>query len=314
MEAYITLLYGAAIITGSAALVINIFAAKKGMQFSTEWIGSRSFTFFIAVLVMLNTTDFLIDFFFKGELYKPLFIIWVIAAALWPWSYYGMIELTRTAAGQLGKSRWICFFIALEAVIIIMEITDTIKPEGMSQAVYSGVNIAAYALSGIITVICCYKNISKIRSKNPVSSGDLSVYCVVFMLLTVVYIADEVMSIRMIEYPAVLDVIYIAGWLFIGIYSIIVICRGVYAEHKVKNGGETDTEASIKKFCSIYGLTDRETEIVKAIYEGKRITQIAENLGLSENTIRVHSSRLYKKLDVEDRVQAANKIREELNK
>ena len=41
-------------------------------------------------------------------------------------------------------------------------------------------------------------------------------------------------------------------------------------------------------------------------------SEIADALGLSENTIKTYNFRLYKKLEVESRVQAVNKIREEI--
>lgn len=125
-----------------------------------------------------------------------------------------------------------------------------------------------------------------------------------------------VMAVNL-KYPVVMDIICIGSWLAANLYSLLIICRDCNIMGNQGNGADYSNsidEAGLKAFCRSYGLTGREEEIVKAIYEGKRITQIATDLGLSENTVRVHSSRLYKKLDVEDRVQAANKIREEFKR
>jgi DNA-binding NarL/FixJ family response regulator len=51
-------------------------------------------------------------------------------------------------------------------------------------------------------------------------------------------------------------------------------------------------------------LTERETEVIKALAQGKSDRQIASCLGISEKTVRNHTSSIYKKLHVFDRTQA----------
>lgn len=52
-------------------------------------------------------------------------------------------------------------------------------------------------------------------------------------------------------------------------------------------------------------LTDRETQVLKGLTEGKSNKEIARDLDLSEPTIKLHVKTLYKKLDVANRTQAA---------
>lgn len=52
-------------------------------------------------------------------------------------------------------------------------------------------------------------------------------------------------------------------------------------------------------------LTDRETEILEQIAEGKNNKEIAETLFLSEGTVRNYISQLLDKLEVRDRTQLA---------
>ncbi len=49
------------------------------------------------------------------------------------------------------------------------------------------------------------------------------------------------------------------------------------------------------------GLTDRETEVLKLLAKGRSKAFIAEELYISENTVRAHSRRLYAKLEVHTR-------------
>lgn len=50
-----------------------------------------------------------------------------------------------------------------------------------------------------------------------------------------------------------------------------------------------------------YRLSNRETEVMELLVRGNTVAHIAEELVVSENTIRTHSKRLYTKLDVHKR-------------
>jgi DNA-binding NarL/FixJ family response regulator len=51
-------------------------------------------------------------------------------------------------------------------------------------------------------------------------------------------------------------------------------------------------------------LTERELEVIKALAQGMSDRQIANHLGISEKTVRNHTSNIYRKLHVFDRTQA----------
>lgn len=52
-------------------------------------------------------------------------------------------------------------------------------------------------------------------------------------------------------------------------------------------------------------LTKRELEILKQVAEGMFNKEIANNLNISERTVKNHISNIFKKIDVSDRTQAA---------
>jgi two-component system response regulator DevR len=64
---------------------------------------------------------------------------------------------------------------------------------------------------------------------------------------------------------------------------------------KRRNGGKPD----------IMGLSARETEVLQLIAEGLANKQIGVRLGLSEKTVKNHISRIFSKLDISARTQAA---------
>lgn len=56
-------------------------------------------------------------------------------------------------------------------------------------------------------------------------------------------------------------------------------------------------------------ISDREFDVLVAIYEGKTNQQMAESLFVSVNTIKTHISNIYLKLDVASRTAAIAKVR-----
>lgn len=61
---------------------------------------------------------------------------------------------------------------------------------------------------------------------------------------------------------------------------------------------------------SLPELTRREREILEFIAQGVGNSEIAENLGITQKTVRNHVSNIFNKLQVTDRVQAALRARE----
>ncbi len=54
-------------------------------------------------------------------------------------------------------------------------------------------------------------------------------------------------------------------------------------------------------------LSPREKEVTKCIQEGKTNREIARLLNIGQNTVKTHVSTILRKLDVENRTQAAMK-------
>ena len=64
----------------------------------------------------------------------------------------------------------------------------------------------------------------------------------------------------------------------------------------------------LEAICSEFGLTPREKEIIELIYTGKSNKQIAEQLFLSESTVKTHIYNIFRKTEVGNRVELICKI------
>ena len=58
------------------------------------------------------------------------------------------------------------------------------------------------------------------------------------------------------------------------------------------------------------GLSERETELLALMAQGKSNQEIADQLDLSLKTVRNHASNIFSKLQVADRAQAILRARE----
>ena len=96
--------------------------------------------------------------------------------------------------------------------------------------------------------------------------------------------------------------------------SLEEIVRGI---HSVKNGGSYMSpviareilnymvRGEVKKRPSL--LTDRQIQILEGLVDGKSYAGIADDLGLSVETVRSHIKRMYKTLHVNNKVEAIRK-------
>ena len=68
---------------------------------------------------------------------------------------------------------------------------------------------------------------------------------------------------------------------------------------------EKMTYHSVKKQIEENNLTQREIEVLMLIADGKNNREIADELYISEKTVKNHVSNIFRKIDVSDRTQAA---------
>ncbi len=126
-------------------------------------------------------------------------------------------------------------------------------------------------------------------------------------------------SLPILEPGGMVPYLVTGSWLMLAVLNVYLVwrsCSVIEQETETASTQEEDllNESSLQRLGVNYGLSDRELAMIEYLYQGSNNAEIAEALGLSENTIKTYNFRLYKKLGVENRIQAVNKIREELLK
>ena len=111
------------------------------------------------------------------------------------------------------------------------------------------------------------------------------------------YCSKEINPLRLVQ--VVQSVLDGAAW-FDPSISHIVLSAATRVEDKEVSKPEKD-----------YGLTTRETQILKLITEGYSNIEIANTLFVSINTTKAHVASILQKLEVDDRLQAALKALKE---
>jgi DNA-binding NarL/FixJ family response regulator len=86
-----------------------------------------------------------------------------------------------------------------------------------------------------------------------------------------------------------------------------VLAGGVFAPHEISRVGRA-LQPSIPARRSVesadFGLTERQSEVLRLMASGKSNRDIAALLGLSEGTVKIHLTAIFKALGVSSRTQA----------
>ena len=95
--------------------------------------------------------------------------------------------------------------------------------------------------------------------------------------------------------------------LIFGIITLIMNTLHIFfANRFFREYQALDTQRNISRLLQEYGISKREQDIVRLICEGKTNKEIAAALFITANTVRDHSSNIYRKTGVKNRTQLAS--------
>lgn len=83
--------------------------------------------------------------------------------------------------------------------------------------------------------------------------------------------------------------------------GFLVGLSNISEEKNEKGSNESQEDRKVNDFLNSGGLTEREVEIAKMLYRGLTYKAIAQNLSISENTVKTHVKSVYSKLEVKSK-------------
>lgn len=215
---------------------------------------------------------------------------------MWTLLAYYFIEFERKFAGEPGERHIGMIFAIIAAGDIVLDLIN------ISDKTY----YTAYLLLGsavwLFLLIKCTRYTVKIFKRN-VGTGGRAIlfYDAAFLFASV---EDTLISLYYRsggDYIIGEEILSILLWLILSAVNLYFVWKSCRAEKT----NETDLAIAAER----YGFSDGESAVAALLLEGKSNVQIADELAISESAVKVHNHRLYKKLGVENRVQAVNKLR-----
>ena len=305
MQHIIVFSYIFTILIGVSAFTIQWLAAKGG-----ERSGLRELQPFIFMLLLLNVYDFVI-YYFDNIINQPSGNLMLsigdclIAVLVYLWLKVEISVTDNVADSRLIKmaQKYVLVYLAiwLLSVAFLVE--------------YSWIRLLIDIPLVCLLVIGSAASMMQGR-KNGSDIWNLSYKAVITFFLTcnyVTYLVSE-SGLLLSTGKNIMD-ITIFFWLIINIVNLVMLYKKDFVESFLRNEDNTvqtlHLEDAMELVKQKYELTKREVEILTEVYNGKTNTQIAEDLFISESTVKAHIYNIFRKMNVKSRVEAVCIIREE---
>ncbi|MGN1414130.1 MAG: helix-turn-helix transcriptional regulator [Anaerovoracaceae bacterium] len=299
------------IFIGISAFSLQLLARRKNLQVNNQLVKGRMTTQFLILVLVFNICDFLI--LFLGDALGEASVAWifVVENVLEVVLAYTLLEMELEYLGRGQQKGWFAFFAVIAVVILWCDTMYTAGVMISSEKIYTilmiVLNLLPVLAVAVFSVMHCRSLLAISRHK--LTEGYFLIYNVVFVFLCVTATVSILDSRTAVDYVGNDKELYVVFWFLFNFLNFFLIWRSCQTvEEPVQ--AETETpEAILNRLAADYHLSQREKEIAGLLCKGKNNNDIAADLFLSPNTVKVHTSNLYKKLGVKNRVQAVQVLR-----
>lgn len=307
------LLYLITIFISVATFSINATVRAKNLTATTSFAKMKSLTWCLLFLMIFNILDFNIIYFRIAGYENIIKIIYVIEDIVEVIIAYMMVALIREYDGK-SVPRWVdAVFIICACACIFLDLLIKNKSIEIAEGIYILTVIAINAIP-IIILLVIFISLWLKRNEKPKSKLTYScfiiyiLFSIIICFVTTVSTADELTKNTYFYYN---KYVYILLWILFNVYNLFFVWITLNVDERSDTERIISPEDRINSIAEIYSLSDREKEIAMLLFEGKNNNEIAGELFLSPNTVKVHASNLYHKLGANNRVQAVQVLRGE---
>lgn len=314
MPQFIQLIYILTIIIGAVCFAVQSMVVSKNLDVSNELVKSKRTRTFLAIVLSFNVCDFLTVFLNGYVTAESTELILIVENVLEIALAYALIAMEAEYAG-IREKKWMAKAFAVVGIIVFLaDAAYASKLLRITEDIYVVLMLMLNVLPLIAAIYFCKVYMKKItkESKNRIIKAYLSVYNIVFVFLCMVVTLSLIDSRTEFNYIKYDKTVYVVFWFVFNSLNAILIwssCR--VKDTETEHFDENSIEQKLDRIALRVGLTGREKEIAKLIYEGRTNDEISEKLFLSVNTVKVHTSNLYKKMGVSNRIAAIRKISDE---
>ncbi|QXE20851.1 LuxR C-terminal-related transcriptional regulator [Clostridium sp. 001] len=174
---------------------------------------------------------------------------------------------------------------------------------------FSAYYIFKFVVRASIIVVIVYELFIGLTNYKQVVNNDLRQAIKSFILLTIVFLPLIIFEsyrpyIHLIKNMEILKIAALPSYfLAINIFNLRLVLKYFNAPAFIVDNKLTDY------FKQKYDITEKQSEIIELILEGVTYKQIAEKLFISPKTVDNHIQNIYKKLNVNSKMQLSNFIR-----
>ncbi|SHJ12642.1 regulatory protein, luxR family [Clostridium cavendishii DSM 21758] len=161
----------------------------------------------------------------------------------------------------------------------------------------------------LITLTIIYEIFIGIKNYEYITNKDLKHAIKSFILITLIFLPFIIFEsykpyIKIAQNIDFLKILALPSYfLVINIFTLIFVLRYFNTPVFIENNTLTDY------FKNKYNITEKQSEIIELILEGVTYKQIAEKLFISPKTVDNHIQNIYKKLNVNSKMQLSHLIR-----
>lgn len=206
-------------------------------------------------------------------------------------NYLFGIEITN-----FKKNMYILFFVFQLAAITIYYLINTSY-------------IFKFLINASVAAIIIYELFVLIKNYNQLQNKELRNAIKIFITITIIFLPLMILEssnsyIRFIQNIELLKILaFPLYFLVINVLNIIFILKYFNTPAFIHNNKLTDY------FKQKYDITEKQGQIIELIIQGVTYKQIAEKLFISPKTVDNHIQNIYKKLNVNSKIQLSNFVR-----
>ncbi len=301
--------YVIAVMIGSAAFGLQIMMSMKNLRTDNGMVKRKSTTFFLGLLLTFNLLEYMMVIFdgpLEPDSVNRTFLVENILCVAIACS---LVCMERGYAGEPSK-KWIAaFFVTITVLLLPIDMTYISRSIDLNVRVYQAVILSLNVTLLTVTSYFCFRSVKIILAKE--DNRRVATYltlCTVFLAALCILSALCIMGART-TYSSIRkdNEIYVIFWTAFNVLNLMMVWMSCKQQKPAVSRDDMVTER-IDRLADERGLSSREREIAFLLYKGMTNSEIAEMLFLSTNTIKVHTSNLYRKLGVNTRMQAVGLV------